>query len=59
MYRKSSISVREWLENSNKALLVMDARQTEKTWLIRDEIKKSGYNKFEINFIDQPDMVHI
>ena len=35
----------------------MDARQTEKTWLIRDEIKKSGYNKFEINFIDQPDMV--
>ena len=57
MYRKSSISVREWLENSNKALLVMDARQTEKTWLIRDEIKKSGYNKFEINFIDQPDMV--
>lgn len=57
MYRKSSISIREWLENSNKALLVTGARQTGKTWLIRDEIKRSGYNKFEINFIDQPDMV--
>lgn len=33
------------------------ARQTGKTWLIRDEIEKSGYKKFEINFIDQPDMV--
>mgnify|MGYP007005076531 CR=1 FL=1 len=42
MYRKSSISVREWLENSNKALLVMDARQTEKTWLIRMKLKRAG-----------------
>ena len=28
-----------------------------KNTFIRDEIKKSGNNKFEINFIDQPDMV--
>jgi hypothetical protein len=33
------------------------ARQIGKTWLIRDEIEKSGYAKFEINFIDQPDMI--
>ena len=33
------------------------ARQIGKTWLIRDEIEKSGYTKFEVNFIDQPDMV--
>lgn len=57
MYRKESVTVREWLDNSNRALLVTGARQTGKTWLIRDEIEKSGYTKFEINFIDQPDMV--
>ncbi len=56
MYRKDSITVGEWLENSNKALLVTGARQIGKTWLIRDEIRKSGYTKFEVNFIDQPDM---
>lgn len=57
MYRKVSITVKEWLEHSEKALLVTGARQTGKTWLIRDEIDKSGYTKFEVNFIDQPDMV--
>lgn len=58
MFRKDSITIEEWIKNSNKALLVTGARQIGKTWLIRDEIKKSGYTKFEINFIDQPDMVH-
>jgi hypothetical protein len=57
MYRKYSITVEEWLRNSNKALLVTGARQIGKTWLIRDEIEKSRYTKFEINFIDQPDMI--
>ncbi len=28
-----------------------------KTWLIRDEIEKAGYTKFEINFIDQSEMI--
>lgn len=57
MHRKDSIAVREWLKNSNKALLVTGARQIGKTWLIRDEIDKSDYTRFEVNFIDQPDMV--
>lgn len=58
MFRKDSITIEKWIKNSNKALLVTGARQIGKTWLIRDEIEKSGYTKFEINFIDQPDMVH-
>ena len=58
MFRKDSITIEEWIKNSNKALLITGARQIGKTWLIRDEIEKSGYTKFEINFIDQPDMVH-
>lgn len=57
MYRKDSITIEEWLKNFNKALLVTGARQTGKTWLIREEIAKSGYTKFEVNFIDQPDLV--
>ena len=57
MYRKDSVTVGEWLQSSNKALLVTGARQIGKTWLIRDEIEKSGYAKFEVNFIDQPDMI--
>lgn len=57
MYRKHSQTIKEWIDNSSKALLVTGARQIGKTWLIRDEIEKSKYAKFEINFIDQPDMV--
>ena len=57
MYRRDSVTIEEWIRDSKKALLVTGARQTGKTWLIRDEIEKSGYSKFEINFIDQPDMV--
>lgn len=57
MYRKDSVILAEWLKNSNKALLVTGARQIGKTWLIREEIEKSGYRKFEVNFIDQPEMI--
>ncbi len=57
MYRRDAVTVGEWIRDSKKALLVTGARQTGKTWLIRDVIEKSGYTKFEINFIDQPDMV--
>ena len=57
MYRKDSIIIEEWLKRSDKALLETGARQTGKTWLIREEIAKSGYCKFEVNFIDQPDLV--
>lgn len=57
MYRKDSVFIKTWLKNSSKALLITGARQVGKTWLIRDVIKNSAYKLFEINFIDQPDMV--
>ena len=57
MFRKNAIIIREWIKHSNKALLVTGARQTGKTWLVRDEIAKSGLKRFEINFIDQPSMI--
>lgn len=52
MYRKDSLIIEEWLKSSGKALLVTGARQIGKTWLIREEIAKSEYSKFEVNFID-------
>ena len=58
MFRKDSVAIQEWIEKSNKALLVIGARQVGKTWAIRDEISKSDYSLFEINFIDHPDMVN-
>lgn len=57
MYRKDSSTIKEWLENSNNALLITGARQIGKTWLIRDVIDNSELNRFEINFIDQPNMI--
>ncbi len=57
MFRKDANIVGDWIINSKKALLVTGARQIGKTWLIRDEIQKSGYKKFEINFIDRPNMI--
>lgn len=57
MYRKDAKVIKDWLSNSNKALLVTGARQIGKTWLIRDEINNSPFDLFEINFIDQPNMV--
>ena len=57
MYRRDAAFIADWINNSSKALLVTGARQIGKTWLIREEIKKSGYIKFEVNFIDQPDMI--
>ena len=57
MFRKGSIKINEWINSSDKALLVTGARQVGKTWLVRDEIDRSGFKLFEINFIDQPDMI--
>lgn len=37
MYRKDSAFIKDWLENSNKALLETGARQVGKTWLIKDD----------------------
>ena len=54
MYRKDSIAIGEWIKNSNKALLVTGARQIGKTWLIRDEIEKSGYTTVSYTHLTLP-----
>lgn len=54
MYRKAVEILNEWKEQKNKkAMLVTGARQTGKTYLIR-EFGKKYKNYVEINFITQP-----
>ena len=55
--REMKTTINNWILQGKEAFLLTGARQIGKTWLIRDEIEKSGYTKFEVNFIDQPDMV--
>ena len=55
MYRKDSLIIEEWLKSSGKALLVTGARQIGKTWLIREEIAKSGSVQFRRLYLAQND----
>lgn len=59
MYRKMEAEFEQWRKDSKKkALFVSGARQTGKTYLIRELGKK--YKKFvEINFVAQPDAIGI
>lgn len=57
MFRKIEKMIQEWLVNSDKAFLLTGARQTGKTWIIRHALKNSGYNFYEINFIESPELI--
>lgn len=60
MHRKSSISIREWLENSNKALLVTGIRRCGKSILlnqIMNEMKEDqGVTDDHIIYMNLEDM---
>lgn len=60
MHRKSSISIREWLENSNKALLVTGIRRCGKSILLKqimDEMKEDqGVTDDHIIYMNLEDM---
>ena len=60
MHRKSSISIREWLENSNKALLVTGIRRYGKSILLKqimDEMKEDqGVTDDHIIYMNLEDM---
>lgn len=60
MYRKAERILKNWKENTKKkALLVTGARQTGKTYIIR-EFGKANYKHFaEINFITTPSAAEI
>ena len=57
--RKSEEKIRDWINNSNKALLVSGARQVGKTFSIRRCLKELDCNYLEINLIEQPELVKV
>ena len=57
--RKAEKSIKKWIEQESKALLVTGARQIGKTFLIRECLKSSGRPYVEFNFIEQPELISL
>lgn len=57
--RKAREKIEQWIQTGKNALLVSGARQVGKTWLIRDCLKASGVSFFEVNLIEQPELVRV
>jgi len=57
--RKAEEKIKDWINNSNKALLVSGARQVGKTFSIRRCLKELGCNYLEINLIEQPELIPV
>ena len=57
--RKTEKSIKNWLHNSNKALLVSGARQVGKTYTIRQCLQDEHVDYLEINLIEQPEFVSL
>lgn len=57
--RKIEKSIKNWLHNSNKALLVSGARQVGKTYTIRQCLQDEHVDYLEINLIEQPEFVSL
>lgn len=50
----------QWLHsNTRKPLVIRGARQTGKTWLIRDLAQSEKQNLIELNFEKRPDFVSL
>lgn len=53
--RTAETAVMDWLKDDKRALLVTGARQTGKTFLIREILKMTNTPFVEINFIEHPE----
>lgn len=57
LYRKKEKDNVDWLYHSNKALLITDAMQIGKTYLIEETLKKEKANYIVLNFIERPEII--
>ncbi len=57
--RKAKATINEWILHGKDAFLLTGARQTGKTYLIRQCLKESGYPYVELNFIEEPELVSL
>lgn len=57
MKRQCEERIQEWIDNSDKALLIYGARQVGKTYAIREVLKRNDIAFFEINFQERDDIL--
>ena len=57
MKRQCEERIQEWIDNSDKALLIYGARQVGKTYVIREVLKRNNISFFEINFQERDDIL--
>lgn len=57
--RKIEGAFNEWIKNGKNALLITGARQTGKTYLIRELLKENKCDFVEFNLIKQPEIVSL
>lgn len=57
MKRQCEERIQEWIDNSDKALLIYGARQVGKTYVIREVLKRNNISFFEINFQERYDIL--
>lgn len=56
--RKVQPLIEEWISNGKDALLITGARQTGKTYIIRELLKQNG-DYIELNFLERPELVSL
>ena len=59
MKRQCEERIQEWIDNSDKALLIYGARQVGKTYVIREVLKRNNISFFEINFQERDDILKV
>jgi predicted AAA+ superfamily ATPase len=59
LYRRISNQIKDWYNNSKKALLIKGARQVGKTHVIRSTLNVLGCNYIEVNLIETPAAIKI
>lgn len=57
--RTAEKMINDWIANGKEACLLTGARQTGKTYLIRQCLRASGFPYLEINFVEQPELVEL
>ena len=58
MKRKYENEIQNWIDSSDKALLIYGVRQVGKTYLIREMLNRNNISYFEVNFQEREDILN-
>lgn len=58
MYRLCEQKFQDWIDNSQKALLIYGARQVGKTYLVREMLQRNNISYCEFNLIERTDILN-